>query len=92
MSWTTARQAEQESAQWCYERRRPEQTLLYQLVETHYPDFSDVLAAQGRSLRALDRGELTRAWSELREQRTPEKQAELDEADRERAEKLRRDP
>ncbi len=29
MSWTTARQAEQGSAQWCYQRRRPEQTLLY---------------------------------------------------------------
>ena len=34
MSWTTARQAEQGSVGWCYQRRRPEQTLLYQLVES----------------------------------------------------------
>jgi len=48
MSWTTAGQAEQGSAQWCYQRRRPEQTLLYQLVETYYPELLVVLAAQGR--------------------------------------------
>ncbi len=50
MSWTTARQAEQGSAGWCNQCRRPEQALLYQLVETYYPEFLDVLAAQGRSL------------------------------------------
>ena len=50
MSWTMARQAEQGSVGWCYQRRRPEQTLLYQLVESYYPEFLDVLAAQGRSL------------------------------------------
>ena len=33
-----------------YGRHRPEQTLLYQLVETHYPAFVDQLAQQGKSL------------------------------------------
>ena len=33
-----------------YQRHRPETTLLYQLVEQHYPAFLDALAAQGRSL------------------------------------------
>ncbi len=42
MSWATARPAEQGSAQWCYQRRRPEQALLYQLVETYYSEFLDV--------------------------------------------------
>ncbi len=44
MSWATARPAEQGSAQWCYQRRRPEQALLYQLVETYYSEFLDVLS------------------------------------------------
>ena len=35
-----------------YVRRRPEQTLLYQLVERYYPDFSRLLAAQGTPLPA----------------------------------------
>ena len=30
-----------------YERHRPEQTLLYRLVEQHYPEFADAMAAQG---------------------------------------------
>jgi len=33
-----------------YERRRPEHTLLYQLIEEHYPRFLEPLATQGRSL------------------------------------------
>jgi hypothetical protein len=33
-----------------YERRRPEQTLLYQLVDTHYPVFRAQLEAQGQTL------------------------------------------
>ena len=33
-----------------YERHRPEQTLLYQLVEQHYPEFVEFMAAQGRPL------------------------------------------
>ena len=32
-----------------YERHRPEQTLLYQLVEAHYPALADQLAQQGKS-------------------------------------------
>ena len=33
-----------------HERHRPEQTLLYQIVEQHYPEFKDVMAAQGKPL------------------------------------------
>lgn len=33
-----------------YERHRPEQTLLYQLVEAHYPALVDQLGLQGKSL------------------------------------------
>ena len=33
-----------------YERQRPERTLLYQLVEEHYPAFNAHLAAQGSAL------------------------------------------
>jgi hypothetical protein len=33
-----------------YKRHRPEQTLLYQIIELHYPEFSDVMASQGRPL------------------------------------------
>ena len=34
-----------------YEFHRPENTLLYQLVDAHYPAFAHRLAAQGSSLR-----------------------------------------
>jgi ribosomal protein S27E len=33
-----------------YSRHRPESTLLYQIVERHYPEFLETLAATGRSL------------------------------------------
>lgn len=33
-----------------YERHQPEQTLLYQLVEAHYPALVDQLVRQGKSL------------------------------------------
>ena len=33
-----------------YQRHLPEQTLLYQLVEAHYPALIDQLAQQGKSL------------------------------------------
>jgi len=33
-----------------YERHQPEQTLLYQLVEAHYPALVDQLARHGKSL------------------------------------------
>lgn len=33
-----------------YERHRPEATLLYRLVEQHYPEFTAAMAAQGKSL------------------------------------------
>ena len=33
-----------------YQRHRPEQTLLYQIIEWYYPEFRDVMAEQGKSL------------------------------------------
>ena len=33
-----------------YKRHRPEQTLLYQIIERHYAEFRDVMAMQGKSL------------------------------------------
>jgi len=33
-----------------YERHRPEQTLFYQIVDKHYPEFLAQLAAEGKSL------------------------------------------
>ena len=33
-----------------YERHRLEQTLFYQIIEQHYPDFLSVMGAQDRSL------------------------------------------
>jgi ribosomal protein S27E len=33
-----------------YKRHRPEQTLLYQIIERHYPQFRDVMAAQDKPL------------------------------------------
>jgi ribosomal protein S27E len=35
-----------------YERHRPEQTLLYQLIAAHYPALVEQLAQQGKSLPA----------------------------------------
>jgi len=50
MPLATARKAEQGKPKWRYQRRRPEQTLLYQLVERCYPDWLDLLASQRRLL------------------------------------------
>jgi hypothetical protein len=33
-----------------YERHRPEQTLLYQIIEQHYPDFLSAMEVQDRPL------------------------------------------
>ena len=33
-----------------YQRHRPEQTLLYQLVEQHYPEFAEMMQSQGKAL------------------------------------------
>ncbi len=33
-----------------YKRHRQEQTLLYQIIERHYPAFRDEMAAQGKAL------------------------------------------
>jgi hypothetical protein len=36
-----------------YERHQPEQTLLYQLVEAHFPALVEQLAQQGKSLHGV---------------------------------------
>ncbi len=36
-----------------YQRHQPERTLLYQIVEQHYPEFRDVMAMQGKALPVL---------------------------------------
>jgi hypothetical protein len=36
-----------------YRQHRPEATLLYQLVEQHYPDFAELMRLQDRSLPAF---------------------------------------
>ena len=33
-----------------YRRHQPEQTLLHQIIEQHYPEFREVMAAQGKTL------------------------------------------
>ena len=43
----------------CYERHRPEQTLLYRRVEQHYPAFAKAMEAQDKSLQDAWR---TTAW------------------------------
>ena len=52
----TARIAEGDAAPG-YERHRPEETLLYQIIEQHYPRFLSELEAQGRSLPGYVRDE-----------------------------------
>jgi len=45
-----ARNAEGDRSAGRYQRHRPEQTLLYRIVEQHYPAFTAHLAEQGRGL------------------------------------------
>ena len=33
-----------------YKRHQPEETLLYQIIETYYPDFLDYMESQGQTL------------------------------------------
>ena len=50
--WGTGREAGLGEGAQRYERHRPEQTLLYQLVEQYYPAFVAELAVQGRPVPA----------------------------------------
>ena len=43
----TAREIDLGNREWGYQRHRPEQTLLYQLVEAYYPRLLDLFSAQG---------------------------------------------
>ena len=54
-----------------YKRHRPEQTLLYHIIEGYYPAFRDVMVAQGKDLPLhvqqefadyLKCGRLERSW------------------------------
>jgi hypothetical protein len=45
-----ARTAGEVGSTGCYQRHRPEQTLLYRIIEQHYPAFTAHLAQQGREL------------------------------------------
>jgi ribosomal protein S27E len=45
-----ARMASRERDAGCYQRHRPEQTLLYQIVDEYYPAFAAHLSEQGREL------------------------------------------
>ncbi len=59
-----ARTATRERDAGRYQRHRPEQTLLYRIVEQHYPAFTAQLAAQGVSPKAplLDGDESQAIW------------------------------
>ena len=45
-----ARMASRDEDAGCYQRRRPEQTLLYQIVDEYYPAFAALMAEQGKEL------------------------------------------
>ncbi len=49
-SSTAIRNGEGERLAGSYQRHRPEQTLLYRIVDEHYPAFTAHLAEQGREL------------------------------------------
>ena len=48
--WPAGTEARVGESVYRYERHRPEQTLLYQLVEQYYPAFEAELATQGKEL------------------------------------------
>ncbi|MGT7357493.1 hypothetical protein ACRW34_26170, partial [Escherichia coli] len=50
MPQVAARMASRDENTGRYQRHRPEQTLLYRIVEEYYPTFAAHLAAQGREL------------------------------------------
>jgi hypothetical protein len=50
MPHVAARMASQERDTGRYQRHRPEQTLLYQIVDEYYPVFAGLMAEQGREL------------------------------------------
>ena len=50
LQWQAGTEANLGERGYRYERHRPEQTLLYQLVEEYYPAFVAQLAAQGTEL------------------------------------------
>ena len=52
MPYAAARTATRDGDAGRYQRHRPEQTLLYQIIEEYYPAFAAHLAAQGGELPA----------------------------------------
>jgi len=53
-----ARMAARDRDAACYQRHRPEQTLLYRIIEAYYPAFTAHLAEQGSELYGLFHNEL----------------------------------
>ena len=45
-----------ESGAGCYQRHDPKQTLLYQIIEQHYPAFAAHLVAKARNSRVTSNG------------------------------------
>ena len=50
MHYVAARMASRDEDAGRYQRHRPEQTLLYQIVDEYYPEFAALMAEQGREL------------------------------------------
>ena len=50
MPHVAARMASRDRDAGCYQRHRPEQTLLYWIVDEYYPAFTAHLAEQGKEL------------------------------------------
>jgi len=61
-----ARDAEGDRSTGRNQRHRPEQTLLYRIVEQHYPVFSTHLAELGRGLPEYVQREFGRSCASLR--------------------------
>jgi hypothetical protein len=56
MPHVAARMATRERDAGRYQRHRPEQTLLYQIVDEYYPVFAALMAEQGRDCRSMYNG------------------------------------
>lgn len=58
MPHVAARTASRDRDTGRYQSHRPEQTLLYQIVDEYYPAFAALMAEQGKELRAMCNGNL----------------------------------
>lgn len=58
MPHVAARTASRDRDTGRYQSHRPEQTLLYQIVDEYYPAFAALMAEQGKNCRAMCNGNL----------------------------------